>query len=185
MNENGTDCLRRATARRVGDATAANASGVWSDASGEIQLIARKGAAAPGLVEGVKFTAFKQIMLPDAGGVAVLATVAGPGISAANNLGLWSADEAGTLTLLARKGDLINAGGSDRRLTGLTVFATTPFASGQQRNSQGAQVFTFLGDLFDATQAIVSVAPGSGTRSWKATPARSSSRLFPRGKSPA
>jgi hypothetical protein len=160
MNENGRIAFAGLLHAGVGDATAANASGVWSDASGAIQLIARKGAAAPGLAEGVKFTAFKQIMLPDAGGVAVLASVAGPGISAANNLGLWSADEAGTLTLLARKGDLINAGGSDRRLTGLTVFATTPFASGQQRNSQGAQVFTFLAVFSDATQAIVSVAPG-------------------------
>ncbi len=76
----------RATLRSgIGDTVAGNTIALWSNSHGTLTVAARQGARPPGLANSVKLTAFNSYVLPDAGGVAKLATVAGSGITTANN----------------------------------------------------------------------------------------------------
>src|SRR4030095_4353564 len=102
--------------------------GRWAVLGGTLWLIARKGDAAPGLPNGATFVAFKQLVLPNDAGPAVLATVKGPGISGANNLGLWAAGGPGALELVSRKGDDVPVGADVLKLKSFDLFESTPLS---------------------------------------------------------
>jgi hypothetical protein len=82
--------------------------GIWSGGAGDLGLVASTGESAPGLPSGATFTSIltgsNDVMLNNEGDVAFLATVSGPGITSANNTGLW-VGERGSLELVARTGD--------------------------------------------------------------------------------
>jgi hypothetical protein len=83
-----------------------NDAGIWSSGSGSLQLLAREGSQAPGVVAGVKFSSFNSPKLADGGHTAFVAGLANDavlGITPANNSGLWS-DANGNLQLVARAG---------------------------------------------------------------------------------
>jgi hypothetical protein len=89
-----------------------NNEGLWSDASGTLQLVARRGSPAPGTPEGVNFEfslVFPNVfplgpVLNDRGQIAFRANLTGAGVTSANNQGLWSGD-VGSLSLVARTGE--------------------------------------------------------------------------------
>jgi hypothetical protein len=84
-----------------------NDLGIWSSGSGSLQLVAREGSQAPGVVAGAKFSSFSSPKLGDGGHTAfsaILANDAALGISFSNNTGIWS-DANGSLELVARAGD--------------------------------------------------------------------------------
>jgi hypothetical protein len=87
----------------TGGVTETNRAGVWKTVGGALQLIARAGSPAPGTPAGVVFRDFRDVVLDDAGDVAFIASLAGPGIGSANDVGVWSGRTA--LQLLARTGD--------------------------------------------------------------------------------
>lgn len=79
--------------------------GVWSDASGALSLLGRKGSAAPG-AGGANFRAFYTPSLSDSGQTAFRALLTGAGVTAGvNDVGIWS-EEPGGLTLMARAGSV-------------------------------------------------------------------------------
>ena len=83
--------------------TAANNSGVWSQAGGNLHLVVRKGSPAPGTDPGVNFVGFQPLEFNDAGEPTFLATLSGAGVTPLNDSGIWS-EGGGTLHLVARRG---------------------------------------------------------------------------------
>jgi hypothetical protein len=144
----------------VGGVTAGTSQGVWADVDGTLTLIARQGDDAPGLDPGVHFASFRQLVLPDDAGPAVLATVKGPGISGANDLGLWSADESGELSLVVREGDAVTVGAGSATLKSFSIFGGTPLSRGQSRHVAGQRSFTFLARFANGQQAVVLAQAG-------------------------
>jgi len=94
--------------------TAPTGSGIWSESSGSLSLVAKKGDAAPGTVPGVvfgnffsvfpKFDNVGQPVLNNAGQAAFVGSLSGPGVDFTNNTGIWS-EGFGSLSLIAREGD--------------------------------------------------------------------------------
>lgn len=109
-----------------------NDQGVWSGNDAMSRLVARTGDAAPG-VSGATFTA-----LLDARSTTVLAKVSGPGVTSANEIGLWQGTAGPSLHLVVRNGDLISDGANPPALvSGLDFFTTA---------SNGAIVFQSSAD---------------------------------------
>jgi hypothetical protein len=140
----------------VGGVNAANSIGLWAQGASGLALIARKGDQAPGLDTGAKFASFQQFMLPDAGGLVFLATVAGTNITSANNLGLWAVDDAGVVQLVARKGDTISINGVDKKFKSLALFSKTPFSAGQTRSFTTDGDLLFRATFTDKSAALIS-----------------------------
>lgn len=84
-----------------------NSDGIWSEGGGGLNLLARAGSAAPGAPSGAVFRFVQQLEGPvinDAGQTAFAATISGPGITSANNAGIWST-ATGNVALEMRTGD--------------------------------------------------------------------------------
>ena len=102
-----------------------NNSGVWSEGSGSLELVAREGSPAPGTAEGVIFSSiFPGPVTNGAGQVAFTASLTGEGVDGSNNFGVWAEDRNGLLTLVIREGDQIEVAPGDVR-TVLRVFMTS------------------------------------------------------------
>jgi hypothetical protein len=89
----------------VGDGVnSSNDGGIWSEGSGNLELLAREGSHAPGTPDGVNF---REVMFPlqinAAGETAFRALLAGDTVDATNNSGIWSG-YAGNLRLVVRSG---------------------------------------------------------------------------------
>ncbi len=78
-------------------------TGIWSEGSGALSLVAREGEAAPGTAVGVSFSQFVTPALNAAGQTAFYAVLTGAGLDASNNYGIWS-EGSGALSLVARAG---------------------------------------------------------------------------------
>jgi uncharacterized protein YjbI with pentapeptide repeats len=82
-----------------------NDEGIWSESSGTLALVARRGSPAPGTPSGVNFDEFAvRPALCDAGQSAFSATLTGTGVTSANSQGIWLGDDE-ELTLVARTGN--------------------------------------------------------------------------------
>jgi hypothetical protein len=82
--------------------------GIWSESSGGMALVARRGSQAPGAPNGVNFgnealLTFDSPKLNDAGGLAFRGFISGPGVDSTNNEGIWLG-AAESLALVARTG---------------------------------------------------------------------------------
>ncbi len=83
-------------------------------------LVVKVGDPAAGA--GVTFTGFKDPVLNATGQLAFAATIAGPGISSANNTGLWTnAFAGGALTMVAQKGAVADAADGAKLLSFASV----------------------------------------------------------------
>ncbi len=84
-----------------------NDTGLWSEGSGSLALVAREGDAAPG-AGGVVFGLFIASVINSAGEAAFMANLrtgaTGPVVDGSNDRGLWS-QGSGSLALVAREGD--------------------------------------------------------------------------------
>lgn len=84
--------------------TDSNNSGVWASGPNGLQLLARSGYQAPGVPAGVLFRDPLYLAVgSEAGHSLVVGSLSGPGVSGANDEGLWT-DRSGTLSLLLREG---------------------------------------------------------------------------------
>lgn len=80
-------------------------SGIWSNRSGTLSLIARSGEQAPSMADGVQFLQPTAPVLNDADYVLFHGTlVTAADITAANDSGLWS-DTSGSMELVVREGN--------------------------------------------------------------------------------
>jgi hypothetical protein len=165
---NGEGKLAFLSTLKGGDVTAATNWAVFTNAhvSGDLTPVLQKGGLAPGSVldpldPAVKFTAVRQLVLPDDSGPAVLATISGPGVTLANNLGLWSLALDGSVSLLVRKGSLMDCpDGKTRKLSVLRLFTAPILAQGQGRHHASGQAFTFVGGFTDGYSALIKAVPG-------------------------
>jgi hypothetical protein len=86
----------------------ANNQGIWSEASGSLALVVRAGDHAPGTPSGVNFATlfnFWDPVLNDAGALAFIAGLTGPGVvPGTNSQGIWS-NASGSLALVVREVD--------------------------------------------------------------------------------
>jgi len=121
------------------DVTALNDFGIWGpDASGNLSLLARRGDQAPGTPEGVVFGG-PSFVINGPGDVAIFSDLTGPDVTALNNFGVWGPDASGNLTLLARKGDVIELSpGTSLPLTFVSLF-------GLSDNGQAGLLASFPG----------------------------------------
>jgi len=84
--------------------TVANSSGVWLGAPGSVTLLARGGDPAPGTTAGINYASVGSATLNSAGRSVFVASVIGPGVTSANDDGIWLG-APGSVALLARGGD--------------------------------------------------------------------------------
>ena len=86
--------------------TAANATGLFYLADHDWNWAFRTGDAAPGMPAGAVFSDFAAPVMPSLGGfsAAFRGKVKGPGVTAANDEGIWWRKTGGPWTLVAREG---------------------------------------------------------------------------------
>jgi hypothetical protein len=142
----------------VGDAVAnpSNLKGIWANNGGTLHLVARTLEQAPGCPSGVVFKTINRFVLPDQGGVVLLATLSGTAVTSANNQGIWAVDSAGELQLVARKGD--EQPGTGKLIKALSFLTPTSSTAGQTRNfAHGTGDISYRATLSDGTSAVFTV----------------------------
>jgi hypothetical protein len=92
-----------------------NAFAIFAGDFADPQLAVRKGDPAPGTPAGINYGTLFEFELNDAGQLAYRAELSGPGVSSANEVGLFAFDPARGNLLIARAGDLFDVGGGDMR----------------------------------------------------------------------
>jgi hypothetical protein len=130
-----------------------NDGGIWSDRSGSLDLVVRKGAHAPGTESGVSFDSFSYVATINAAGrICFTATLAGLGTAAQNNLGLWAEDRAGNLNLIARAGQSFHIGPNDDRIVAEIWKPAVPSGRSVSFNERFTLAFILL--FTDGSKAI-------------------------------
>jgi hypothetical protein len=148
----------RATLKGTGGISVTGRSvGLWYGEPASLALAVRQGDAPPSVPGTVKFTSFDQFCAPAEGGLVFLSKIAGTGITTSNNQGLWQRDAAGSIDILIRKGDTLDVDGSNRKVSSIVAFKTSPFCSAQGRNVAADGGVTLLLKFTDGNQAIFSV----------------------------
>lgn len=92
------------TASVAGPGIASNEQAVFVENQGAMQAVARKSIVPIGVDPTTTFLGFEDPSLNNAGRVAFVASLTGPGVTAANNSGIWSTSN-GVLHKVAREGD--------------------------------------------------------------------------------
>lgn len=120
-------------------------SGLWrADPGGDPALVAVEGQQVPGLAAGIVFAGFGGAAINDAGELAFLARVAGPGVLRSSGTVLMHRARTGELRPLVRTGDLfdVSGDGSDVREVRDILFDPAPAGSGRSpMNDAGAVAF--------------------------------------------
>ncbi len=138
------------------DVTEANDRGLWREGDAGLELVMREGDAAPGVPAGLTFASLQvqnqgNPSFNRNGQVAFLAQLGGPGVTTANDLGIWATDLAGRLNLVVREGDLFDVN-DDPLIEDLrTVRVIRPF-NGSGGESGEAEVFNEAGQLVFALE---------------------------------
>jgi hypothetical protein len=107
MNAAGHLALPMYLALGGGGVNSDNASGVWSDRTGSLELVVRGGAQAPDAPAGARFTHFPYVKMNNAGDIAMIAGLrafGGGGVDEENDSGVW-VERGGALRLAVREGD--------------------------------------------------------------------------------
>jgi hypothetical protein len=132
----------------TGTVTAGNNAGIWATTSGSLALVARVGDPAPdenGAVaaDGPVYSALSQFVLPDQGGIVILATLESGvgGVVAGTSHGIWAVGTGGVLTQIIRTGEALNINGIAKTISGITIFNAPTASTGQTRH------FNYPGDL--------------------------------------
>jgi hypothetical protein len=86
--------------------------GIFTETGGELNLIAREGSPAPDVGSDVYFGdllyTLGNIILNDAGQIAFVCDLSGPGVDDTNDQAIFATDMGGNLHLIARTGDLFD-----------------------------------------------------------------------------
>jgi hypothetical protein len=138
-------------------ATSSNNSGLWSDASGILNLVVREGDHAPGTPAGVNYSEFLEegFDLNGAGRLAFAAKVAGPGIAENTDTGIWAQDATGNLALIAREGDVLEvAPGLLKTVHHLAFAGGSGNEDGNRTGFNDDGIIAFFAYFSDDTSAI-------------------------------
>lgn len=87
-------------------------SGIWSEGTGALSLVARTGADAPGTETGVVFNNLHDPVFSDNSQTAFRGTLSGPGVDNTNLSAIWS-EGSGSLQLVARQGSQATGAGPE------------------------------------------------------------------------
>jgi len=90
--------------------TSDNNDALWYGTPSDLDFLAREGDQVPGTENDITFATFVGRPVTNDWSVAFQATLAGPGVTAANQDGIWGLGPAGQLQLVARTGDELNVG---------------------------------------------------------------------------
>jgi hypothetical protein len=126
---------------------------IWSEGMGSLKLVAMVGGSAPGYANDVLFTNFMDpwgstypLVLNNQGRVAFRGRVSGPGITEANNEGIWAQDRSGELRLIVKEGDTVETNpGEFRAIRSLRFVGDYGTHSGFNDNGQLVFHATFVG----------------------------------------
>jgi hypothetical protein len=99
-----------------------NGKAIFQGPAGDVHRVVRAGEAAPG-GGGTVFSDFGNPSINEAAWLAFTAILSGPGVSTANDRGIWVRDGAGQLHLIAREGNALDTGGgTSRTILSLDMF---------------------------------------------------------------
>ena len=144
----------------TGGITTTNAAGLWATTTGSLTLIAQAGMQAPGCPAGAKFSAFSKLVLTELDQVLFTATLATAGaVTAANNQGIWIANNHGVVTLLLRKGGPLKIGTATKTVLSFSVLGSPAVVGGQSRNFNRTGLLTGLVTFTDGATGIVKISP--------------------------
>jgi hypothetical protein len=134
--------------------SAGSSSGIFTNVGGTLGALRVAGDHADGLASGITFTGFKAMALTHAT-LLFQATIAGTGIKAPNNTGLWVTDFASGNTQLVAQ-----TGGTDpvthKTIKTLTVFTVLPVVSGQSRITDAtAGNIAYVATYSDGSSAVI------------------------------
>jgi len=147
--------------------TGSNNAGIWlatgtDAASRSLKLVARTGDPAPDATgtassSGPIFGAFKQFVLPNQGGVVLLAgLVTGRGgVTGTNSQAIWAQDAAGVLKQIIRTGDGLTVNGKARLVSALSIFSAPAAGTGQTRHFNDAGDLLYKITFTDGSISIV------------------------------
>jgi hypothetical protein len=124
-----------------------NDTGLWSEGSGNLALVAREGSQAAELPSGVNYGAALIAVLNAAGQTAFYTDLSGSGVNSSNNAAIFATDTTGAVHLIAREGNALEVAAADFRTISTLNFLTIS-GNGDGRTS----AFNDLGQLaFSAT----------------------------------
>jgi hypothetical protein len=139
----------RAALRNGGGVSSSNNAGIWTRSAatgGNLTIVARKGAVAPGAGAGT-WSSFETPLIANDGGEAFTATLtqsSAAGVNASNDRGLWVRSSNGSLVLALREGDAFIAGpGDTRTVSAITLPAAQP--SGRTPFSDNGRLLVLIG----------------------------------------
>ena len=151
----------------TGTVWSGNATGIWETTGGALQMVARVGDPAPDL-NGTTwngcpvFSSFPQFVLPDQGGVIVLANLQSGvgGVSNSDNQGIWAVGMDGVFRRIVGKGDAISVNGTMKTIGSLAIFNVPSASAGQTRHFSGAGNLVYRVTFTDDSSSFVqSVLP--------------------------
>lgn len=143
--------------------TTDNDDGIWANPAGAFTQVARQGDAAPDTSAG-----FFTLGAPTAnfhGQTAFSASLAGNGIDASNDSGIWAVDPFDRLVPIAREGQPLRLGpGDDRTISGLQLLAGSGGQDGRSSSFNAASQLAFSAAFLDGTSAAVVARVGGTAR---------------------
>lgn len=144
---------------QAGVATSTTNSGIWSDVTGSLSLVARTGSPAPDC-GGAVFSAFNQVALPNQTGAIFeghLVHKTGL-VTAANDAGLWRETTGGVVDLVTRTGTTVTINGTPQAITSLTLFPATAPTAGQSISFNQSGAFAYEAGLGKTTAIMTSLS---------------------------
>ncbi|HYO23433.1 MAG TPA: choice-of-anchor tandem repeat NxxGxxAF-containing protein [Lacipirellulaceae bacterium] len=141
INASGRTAFSASLRMSGGGVTETNNSGIWSDGSGTLALVAREGSQAPGTPAGSRFGDFAgwAPVINSSGRIAFFASLQpnDASVNAGNDAGIWAENQQGVLTLVAREGDLFQVAPGDLR-----TLASLSFGEMFRRDERRTITFT-------------------------------------------
>lgn len=132
---------------------ASNNDGVWIKQDGVLKPIALEGNVAPGAAAGVLFNSFSELAMNANGQIAFFGTLAGAGVTAANDGGVWATTVSGELQLIAREGSPLSPG-QVGDVSGLYFAGGSNNEDGQRSGFNDRGELAFLATFVDGTSRI-------------------------------
>ncbi len=140
-----------------------NDDGIWANPTGVFTKVARQGDAAPDTTAG--FFTLGAPTVNFHGQTAFSASLAGNGIDASNDSGIWAVDPFNRLVPVAREGRPLRLGpGDDRTISGLQLLAGSGGQDGRSSSFNAASQLAFSAAFMDGTSAAVVARVGGTAR---------------------
>jgi hypothetical protein len=127
--------------------------------NGDKTLVARLGGDVPDYGPGVVFKRFMSLVVTDGDPARMVFTalVAGPGVKASDNVGLWSHSAAGGTRLVLRSGGTIQASGRTLTVRTFEALVAPKKSQGQGRSTDASGFVTAKAKLSDGRVGVLRI----------------------------